>query len=125
MIRAGFLRAVRVRTTFAPMWVVRWVRRFALVAMIFALPMSQQVVAHVASIVVAESGDDCGDDCNCRDCCPGGCTHCVNCAAPVTLPNALGGELSSVPNASVAVTERCEGRPSSGYGTPPFRPPTA
>lgn len=117
--------AVRARTTFAPMWAVRWARCFAVLVMLFAMPVSQQVVEHVATLVVAGSGDDCQDDCDCRDCCPGACAHCVNCAAPVALPSSPMGELAGVPHAVAVASRERERNPLPGYGLPPFRPPTA
>jgi hypothetical protein len=125
MPRAASLRAVRARTTSASMWAVRWARWFAVVALVFAMPATQQVVEHVAALVVADSGDACADDCDCRDCCPGACAHCVNCAAPIALPSSPVGELAGVPPAVARASEGREGRPASGYGLPPFRPPTA
>ena len=106
-----------------------WAQLFALFALVFATSVPQQVAKQVASIVLEYSGDhgdDCTDDCSdfgAPDPCPGPCAHCACCAPPNALP-ANQVALLRAPYATEAVFSSPEDAFASGYGSPPFRPPT-
>jgi hypothetical protein len=102
-------------------WKVVWLWCLTLIAISFA-PVPQQVAQHVVS-VIAENVDDCADDCEEGDCCPGPCEAC-HCCVHVSALALVPLELPGVPAAVQLVGLYAEGRQSTGYATPPFRPPT-
>lgn len=98
-----------------------WLRSFALFALLFATPLTQQLATQVLSAVAHEDGD-CGDACEEGDCCPAPCTACHCCAhsrALVSAPLAI----QSVSTPGELPCLHPEELHSSGYVSPPFRPP--
>lgn len=103
-------------------WKVVWLWCVTLSAIFFVTPVSQQLSQHVVS-VIAEHVDDCADDCEEGDCCPGPCEAC-HCCVHVSALALAPLELPGVPAAVQLVSLHAEGRQSMGYASPPFRPPT-
>ena len=109
----------------ASLWGVCWARVFAIATLLFAVPASQEVLERVSAMVIPSCDDDCGSNCDCSDCAPGDCAHCLGCASTPTLPVAppalvgdvLFSEAPTHPLTEVALT--------AGYGLAPFRPPTS
>ena len=89
-------------------------------------PVAQQVVAQAAAPLSHEADceDDCEDDCEEGDCCPAPGPSCRCCAHATALALAV----LAIPG-SPAPMELMPLAPddlrSSGYVSPPFRPPTA
>ncbi len=99
-----------------------WLRAIALMTMIFATPMGLELVRDVAGLIDA-CEDECEDDCADGECCPGACDSCACCVHAVAMtfvPPALPKLLESW--VQIAAPEPVQTR-SSGYRSPPFRPP--
>jgi hypothetical protein len=103
-------------------WKMVWLWCVTLSAISFASPVPQQAALHVISIV-AEHVDDCADDCEEGDCCPGPCEAC-HCCVHVGAIALAPLELPGLHAAVQLVVLHAEGRQSAAYVPAPFRPPT-
>lgn len=121
MLRAAVAcRRVRLRRS---SWRATWLRWFALLVLVFAMPSSQDVISPVVSLI-AHQADGCEDDCDDGDCCPAPCQACHCCAhAKALAVGAFAVPAFQAPGELLSLQPR--ERISAGYVSPPFRPPTS
>lgn len=121
MLRAAVV--LRRPPTRCSRWRATWLRLFALLVLAFAMPSSQDMISPLVSLVAHQS-DGCRGDCDDGDCCPAPCQACHCCAhakALAAAPFVLA--VFQLPEVLLNLQPR-EHR-SSGYVSPPFRPPTS
>ena len=96
----------------------------AIATLLFAIPASQEVLERVCAVVMPGCDDDCGGTCDCSDCAPGECAHCLGCASTATLPVEAAGVVGDVLFSEAPTYPLAEVALTAGYGLAPFRPPT-
>jgi hypothetical protein len=104
-------------------WWAASLRWLALIVLIVATPIAQQVYGQVASVIV-HATDDCAEECEEDDCCPAPCTTCHGCAHSSALAVVLPA-LPILCESDEFVNIVLADLDLSGYVPPPFRPPTA
>jgi hypothetical protein len=115
----------RQRSLLPALWTIWWARALAILTLLVAMPVSQQVVDGVASVLVTSAEDDCGDDCDCSGCAPGECAHCLGCVPTPTLPVDMCGVLGNLPFSQASTLAPGRVALTLAHGLGPFRPPTA
>lgn len=96
-----------------------------MLTLVLALPACQQLVAEAVSAVLDVCADDCEDGCNDPDRCLGNCAHCACCKSPSAISVLPVVALPWVASQREPALTAREAVDAPGYGSPPFRPPTA